>query len=82
RTEDPLLKRQLKWFGLFALCFFVGSFTAGSFGYTAGGMFVQYAEYFACGFCLYRSAKSLIPIYSFSADKAEPAIEPSSTLVK
>jgi hypothetical protein len=68
RTKDPLLRKQLFWFGLFAVIGFVNQLQTGFNTNAVEALFVTYALFFIAGYCLYRSAKSLVPLYSFSKD--------------
>ena len=69
RTKDPLLKKQLYWFGLFALFYILNSFITGSMSNPVQVLFSNYAFNVITAFCLYRSAKSLVPLYNFSEEK-------------
>ncbi len=70
RSGDRVLRLQLKWFGLF-LVSFLGTVVAAN--ETAGDIsmaVVFIAGFVAMGFSLYRSARSLVPIFKFEDDAA------------
>ncbi len=68
RTKDPLLKKQLYWFGLFAVLYLANNAFLDSFSNPLEGLIIFYALLIVQGYCLYRSAKSLVPLYSFSQE--------------
>lgn len=74
RTKDPQLRRQLAWFGVFAVVYTATNFISGSISpllsYSFVALFVWAGTNLAYGYFLYRSARSLVPLYSFARDTA------------
>jgi hypothetical protein len=68
RTKDPLLKKQLYWFGLFAVFYLASAALYSHFSNPFIALLTYYPTFFIIGYCLYRSAKSLVPLYSFSSE--------------
>jgi hypothetical protein len=80
RTADRTLRRHLEWFGFYLVFIFVlGGLIGNGLGiYSAEwSNLVGGAANAAAAFFLYRSARSLIPLYSFSNETAKP-LGPSS----
>lgn len=68
QTKDPLLRRQIYWLGLFLVLNFVGGAIFGAIGDLFEALLVYYVFLSVQAYALYRSAKSLVPMYSFSQD--------------
>ncbi len=68
RSGDASLRRQLKWFGAFVLLLLVVSILAGSSGQGANVYIVAatLGGIYAADYCLYKSAKSLVPLNRLS----------------
>jgi len=63
RSKDPVLRRHLLWFGLFAVS--LGVITVGLGSQLANPLWALLAEDLGVvvgGYCLYRSARSLVPL--------------------
>jgi len=83
RTKDPILRRQIVWFGPFVILFWLGQLW---FSYSprgsVEGLFVFYALFLASGYCLLRSAGSLALPHSLSGNAIEHGGKgPSATTV-
>jgi hypothetical protein len=74
RTVDSTLRRQLKWFGLFAAVFLVVNLFLGNQPDRVLGLFYTYLGSLIGAFCLYRSVLSLTPVKSVSAGTGQIAI--------
>jgi hypothetical protein len=76
RSGDKFLKRHFEWFAiyvsvLFVLFLFSGTTTETPFDLVQGVVLAP------AGYLLYRSARSLVPIYSFKAESGEkPQVKP------
>lgn len=76
RSKDTRLRKHFEWFGLFALftilSFFVGGFfpelTGTFFPETLTAQLIVTVLSLVPGFCLYRSAKSLVPLNQLSLE--------------
>jgi len=75
RTKDPTLRKHLLWFGLFAAFLFVFvEVLSSAFANPLDLILVQDSGIILGGYCLYRSARALVPLNRISADEeAEPA---------
>src|SRR6266571_3609301 len=68
RSKDSTLRRHLKWFGLFVLSLFaavVGGFSLyliHAVVIPIVGFVVGYTPFIFAAYCLYRGARSLVPI--------------------
>jgi hypothetical protein len=68
RSKDATLRKHLKWFGLFVFLLFAAVITGFSLYLVRAqvipiaGFVVGYAPFVAAAYCLYRSARSLVPI--------------------
>lgn len=67
RARDPLLRRQLYWFGAFAVAYLAGGFLGGIPNQTEA-VLSTIPDSLLAGFFLYLSAKALVPIYHFSSE--------------
>lgn len=69
RSRDKSLRRHLEWFGLYTAIFFVDVVVLG-FGTPPSVQknLMEYAILAVAGYLLYRSGRSLVPIYSFAAE--------------
>lgn len=66
RSGDASLRRQLKWFGLFALLLLTISIAAGSGAENVYSIVATLGVIYAADYCLYKSAKSLVPLNKLS----------------
>jgi len=69
RTKDLTLRRHLKWFGLGAAFLMLGALAYVLLTALLGNsllLLIASVLYTAAAYCLYRSAKAVIPIYSFT----------------
>ncbi len=80
QTRDPLLRKQIYWLGIFFILNFVGGALQGSILNPFEALFFLDAIVFFSGFALYKSARSLVPTYSFSAEgiQTNPEHPPTS----
>ncbi len=72
QTRDPLLRKQIYWLGIFFILNFVGGALQGAILNPFEALLVLDAIVFLNGYCLYKSARSLVPTYSFSAEELKP----------
>ncbi len=80
QTKDPLLRKQIYWLGLFFILNFIGGALQGTISNPFEALFVLDAIVFANGYCLYKSARSLVPSYSFSSEGIKSVSDhPSAT---
>jgi hypothetical protein len=68
RSGDASLRRQLKWFGAFVLLLLVVSILAAPSGQGANvyGVAAMLGGIYSADYCLYKSAKSLVPLNRLS----------------
>lgn len=69
RSRDTTFRRHLRWFGFFAI-FLVGAAVFGALSFLIGPVaFLPASVLFVLGgYCLYRSAKSLVPLNRISLE--------------
>ncbi len=71
RTVDLTLRRQLKWFGLFAAVFLVVNLFLGNQPDKVQALFYGYLGSVVGAYCLYRSVLSLTPLKPVSANEGQ-----------
>lgn len=78
RARDPLLRRQLYWFGAFAAAYLADAFLEGSIPNPSTAFFASIPIAMLSGFCLYMSVRSLVPVYRFSSETSATIDESTS----
>jgi len=72
RSKDPILRKHFIWFGLFFIGFLIaGSGEGGNFPFILVGDLVTIGGTLFGGYCLYRSARSLVPLNRFPLEEAK-----------
>ncbi len=81
RSKDTSLRRHLKWFALFGACALVGILVTFLLGYISGTTIATPPSLYTNtpimagatigGYCLYRSAKSLVPLNRISLEEVK-----------